>query len=69
MTMAMAMDQHCPKWSQMVPNGSKLSTMIQPSPKWSNMVPDCPKCSQRVKHCQKKSSNEFEMGPKGSIWS
>ena len=32
-----------PTWSQMVPNGPKVSTMIQLSPKWSNMIPDCPK--------------------------
>ena len=41
----MSMVQHCPKWSQMVPNDPKLSTIIQHSPKWSRMVPECPKLS------------------------
>ena len=43
--MAMAMAGHCPKGSQIVPNGPQLSTMTQHSPKWSNIVSDCPKWS------------------------
>ena len=63
--MAMLMVQHCPKWSQMVPNGPKLSTMIQYNPKWSNMVPECPKLFQRVKNCPK----NFNMVLNGLQWS
>ena len=48
--MAMALVQHCLKWSQMVPIGLQLSTMIQHSKKWSNMLQECPKWSQRVKN-------------------
>ena len=48
--MAMAMVHPCPKWSQMISNGPKLSTMIQYFQKWSSMVPKCPRWSLRVKY-------------------
>ena len=43
-------------WFQMIPNGSKLSTMIQHSAKWSNVFPECLKWSQRVKNGPKISN-------------
>ena len=58
----MTMAQHCPKWSQMIPNGQKLSTMFQHCPKWSNMVPLCLKWSQRIKN----GPTIFNMVPNGT---